>query len=205
MAGSIVTVFKWSIFRVESIVLIALWALNPLGSQASFRGIYLRNAIGSFETPATFYDPDVYKQMSLAYSTRDASNGLGARELFLSALYDHGSSIQYVDPTSELTKQVMMSMGGEDTAIAAATRDLWGNVRIPSLEYHRDYNPQDPHRWLQVPWTGTLTNYSSLVGNRIDFNGIRGNFSGNASFHMPSSYQSYKVSVWIIVLCCNEY
>ena len=46
MAGSILAIFTWSLFQFSSLVLIILWAFNPLGSQASFRGIYLADTVG---------------------------------------------------------------------------------------------------------------------------------------------------------------
>lgn len=72
-----------------------------------------------------------------------ADKRLKARAFFSSAIYDYVASIQYVDPTKMAVKEVVTALSGESSAAVAAAMDTWSNVRIPSVEYHLDYNPQD--------------------------------------------------------------
>ena len=192
MAGSIITIFRWSIWKVSSAALIVLWAFNPLGFQASFRGGSLRPNTGSSHAPVTFYNPNLTSQIWLTQADMPGNTRLLTRAVFSSAIYDYVASIQYVDPTQSAMINVVAVLGGGGSAAVAAAMDTWGNARIPSLEYHPDYNRLDPNRWLNTSWTTHVMNYSSLVGIRVD--GIDRSLA-NTSFQMQSSYGTYKVRV----------
>jgi len=192
MASSVITIFRWSIFRISSVTLIVLWAFNPLGSQASFRGAYLRDDTGTSQGQITYYNASLSIQLSLSsYGGASTRSKPVIRALYSSTLYDYVSSTQYVDPTNSVTKGVVTVLGGQGSAAVQAAMDTWSNVRIPSLEYHPEYSSVDPHRWLETPWSQRLMNYSSLVGDRVD--GVNRSFIGNTTFTSSSSYQSYKV------------
>jgi len=192
MASSVTTIFRWSIFRISSVALIVLWAFNPLGSQASFRGAYLRPATGTSQGHITYYNAHLSIQLSLSQRAMSSESSKPAiRALYSSTLFDHMSSIQYVDPTNNVTKGVVTMLGGQGSAAVQAAMDPWSNVRIPSLEYHPEYKSVDPHRWLETPWSQRVLNYSSLVGDRVD--GVNRSFTGNTTFTSSSSYQSYQV------------
>jgi hypothetical protein len=188
MAGSFITIFRWSIYSMSSLVLIALWAFNPLGSQASFRGAFLRPGVGTSQGHISYYNANLTTQQFLyKYATRTKANAF-----YASSLYDYVASTQYVNPSSNLTQGVIAVLGGEKSAGVQAATETWGNFRIPSLEYHSDFNANNSHSWLSTPWNDEIMNYSSLVGDHVD--GIDRNFLGNTSFQTSSSYQSLTVS-----------
>lgn len=135
MAGSIVAAFRWSIFRISSVALIILWAFNPLGSQASFRGLHLVSSFGNskkhvkYANPAWANDPGV----SLSFGTSTS------RQLYLSTLNDPMAMLQYVPPSDSFWQANIHSLGGESFAAVRSAMDPWGKVRIPTLEYLPSY------------------------------------------------------------------
>jgi hypothetical protein len=166
----------------------ALWAFNPLGSQASFRGAYLRPGTGTSQGQITSYNANLTTQLFLYRYVKRTT----ASAFYASSLYDYVASTQYVNPFSNLTQGVLAVLGGENAAAVQAATDTWGNFRIPSLEHHSDFNATNSHAWLSTPWNDRVMNYSSLVGDRVD--GLDRNFLGNTSFQTSSSYQSFTVS-----------
>ncbi|KAF2819257.1 hypothetical protein CC86DRAFT_388070 [Ophiobolus disseminans] len=205
MAGTVITIFRWSIFRVSSAALILLWAFNPLGSQASFRGAFLRPEIGTTLGSITYNNADLVTQVALSSyggTWKDPRATPAIRALYSSALYDYVSTTQHVDPTSEATQSMYTVLGGEGTTAVQAAMDIWSNVRIPNLEYHSNYSSVDPHRWLETPWNQRVMNYSSLVGDRMD--GVSRSLTGNTTFVSSSSYQSYKCAPWFTLNTSNK-
>jgi hypothetical protein len=193
MAGSVITIFRWKIFRISSAALILLWAFNPLGSQASFRGVQLRQEIGTSEGHITYYNPSIQVQEALTPFTHLRHRSKPTiLALYSSTLYDYIASLQYVDLTDRRAKDVIDMLGGERTSAIQAAMDNWGNVRIPSLEYHPAYNLDDPYNWLETTWNEKMINFSSLVGDRVD--GVDRAFTGNTTFQSSSSYQNFEVS-----------
>jgi hypothetical protein len=200
MASSVITIFRWSIFRVSSLALILLWAFNPLGSQASFRGVYLRSNTGTSQGDITYYNANLSVQLYLTpFGSASSRSKPAIRALYSSTLYDYVSSIQYVDPNNDTAKGVVTMLGGESSAGIQAATDTWGNVRIPNLEYLSDYDPSKPQQWLETPWDQKVLNYSSLLGDRIV--GVDRNFVGNSTFTISSSYQHYNVSMMLPSSC----
>jgi hypothetical protein len=183
MAGTVITIFRWSIFRISSIALLLLWSFNPLGSQATFRGIRLQPGFDTFRGHISYYDPTFADRLKLVPA---------APGLYSAALYDYVASTQYVDPMNVNRADVISMLGGESSAGIQAAMDAWGNIRIPEIEHMSSYNPQDPHKWLKVPWHQRISNYSSLLGDRV--HGVNRSITGNTTFMIPSSYQSHDVS-----------
>ena len=106
-----------------------------------------------------------------------------------------------MDPTNASTQAVIAVLGGESSAAVQAAIDPWGNVRIPSLQYHSDYDVNNPQKWLQTPWNERMMSYSSLVGNPVS--GINRSLSGNTSFQISSNFQTFDVSSLIHSLLAN--
>ncbi|KAF2122095.1 hypothetical protein BDV96DRAFT_640160 [Lophiotrema nucula] len=194
-AGSVITIFRWSILRMSSVVLILLWAFNPLGSQASFRGIYLQPKSGSSQGHITFYNANLSTQLFLTtFSAGSTRMKPTIRALYSSTLYDFASSTQYVNPTNSTAKDIVSVLGGESSAGIQVASDNWGNVRIPNLRYLSNYDSKDPHKWVTTPWDKTVLNYSSLLGDRVE--GVSRTFVGNTTFTIMSSYQQFSCSPW---------
>jgi hypothetical protein len=89
-------------------------------------------------------------------------------------------------------------MGGEKTVATQAAMDTWGNVRIPALQYQSEYNPDNPHQWVETPWDQKILNYSSLLGDRVD--GVDRRSVGNTTFTIMSSSQHHSVGDRILAL-----
>ncbi|KAH7073753.1 hypothetical protein BKA63DRAFT_554084 [Paraphoma chrysanthemicola] len=199
MASSVITIFRWSIFELSSVALVLLWAFNPLGSQASFRSAYLQTGTGIAQGNITAYAPSLDTQLELStFSTANTRSPL-IRALYSATLYDYVSNTQYVDPTNNVTQGIITLLGGPNSAAVQAATDAWGNVRIPNLEYHSEYDNSKPMQWLQTPWETKVLNYSSLLGEPVT--GIDRNFTGNTSFTISSSYQSFKCTPWLYLNC----
>jgi hypothetical protein len=192
MAGSIISIFTWSIFQLSSVTLVLLWAFNPLGSQASFRGIYLRGTVGSSIGNITYYNFNVTNQLLLStYSFRPSTDKPTVLALYSAAFYDTIISTQYANSTDAKFQDILLRLGGNQSAGIQSATDSWGNLRIPHLEYHPAYNSADPHRWVDTPWTESVQNYTSLIGDEIQ--GVDRGFTGNTTFNITSSYQSFNV------------
>ena len=112
--------------------------------------------------------------------------------LYSSTLYDPISSTQYVDPANSTVEALVSRQGGNALAGIQAATDTWGNVRIPSLIYHADYDRNNPHKWIETPWDQRILNYSCLIGDRLD--GLDRTITGNTSFTITSSLQQLNVS-----------
>ncbi|KAF2653263.1 hypothetical protein K491DRAFT_680660 [Lophiostoma macrostomum CBS 122681] len=195
MGGTIITAFRWSMLNISSAALIALWTFNPLGSQASFRGIHLTPRAGSSLGNISTYDAKFSTQLLLSkYAGASTHMEPTIRALYSSTLYDLVSSIQYVEPTNSTTKDIVANLGGDNSAGIQAATDTWGNVRIPSLIYSNEYNPTNPHEWIHMPWDKKVLNYSSLLGDRVE--GVDRAFTGNTTFTITSSFQQFNCSPW---------
>ncbi|KAJ4314096.1 hypothetical protein N0V94_006610 [Neodidymelliopsis sp. IMI 364377] len=150
-------------------LLIVLWAFNPLGSQASFRGIYLTDSIGHGTGALSYYNHNFTTQMGLSAFALSGSRALPTiRALYSAALYDVASKAQYVSSENATYKAAITSLGGPQAAGLQMGTDSWGNLRIPNLEYLNNYDSTHPYDWVSVPWKEQPQNYSSLVGDHID-------------------------------------
>jgi hypothetical protein len=194
MASSIITIYKWSIFRLSSACFLVLRAFNPLGSQASFRGIVLQPAVEHAQGRVSYRNPDLGRQTGsnnvFAYDMFRAAPYF--RALYFTTLYDYTTSTQYVDPTSDVASATVSLLGGERSAAIAAAMDPWDNVRIPSLRHLPAYNINQSQQWTESPWDTKVLNYSSLLGDRIK--GLNRSMIGNTSFVTLSAYQQFAVS-----------
>ncbi|RYN65030.1 hypothetical protein AA0117_g12232 [Alternaria alternata] len=203
LAGSVITVFKWSILRISSIALLVLWAFNPLGSQSSFRGIYLRDREGSRPGNIAYYNHNISQQVQLNSMFNTATRIMPRiRALYSSALYDIASATQYVDKTNATYQDIIITLGGESSAGIQAATDPWGNVRMPSLHALSGFDANEPHRWVNVPWQDSVHNYSSLVGEHVA--GLGRNFTGNTKFNTTASYLTFSCSPWLNINGMDE-
>lgn len=193
MASSVITIFKWSIFKLSSTVLVFLWAFNPLGSQASFRGIHLTDSVGYSTGTVTYYNHNLTDQLGMTiFSTSTNRARPAVRALYSAALYDIVSSTQNVNKSSSAYKELSTRLGGPQSAAVQAAMDSWGNVRIPNINYLPEYDKDDPYKWISIPWMEAGQDYTSLIGDRVE--GVARNFTGNSTFNITSSFQSFRVS-----------
>ncbi|KAF2823692.1 hypothetical protein CC86DRAFT_408718 [Ophiobolus disseminans] len=200
MAGSIITIFRWSLLRTASVVFIFLWAFNPLGSQASFRLAYLHSAAGFRQGVITFVNPDVTKApRQIMFDTTLGTNRAQptVQALYATAIYDIMSRTQNVDNTTTEYASLISALGGQEAAGAQAAMDIWGNLRIPNLEYLGNYDSKHAHEWHVVPWKESIQTYTSLIGDM--FSGVERGSNGITTFNLSSSYQSFNCSPWNFV------
>jgi hypothetical protein len=148
MASSVIIIFRWSIFRYSSIALLILWAFNPLGSQASFRGVTLQSNTGTSQGQNRYFSTNV---TNLVYPFIDLGSSM-TRALYSSMLFDYTASTQYVDPTDTVRDDTITILGGEGSAAIQAAMDIRGNVQIPNLKYLPEYDSNSPYQWLKTSW-----------------------------------------------------
>lgn len=193
MAGSLISIATWWIFKPASVALLLLWAFNPLGSQASFRAVYLQDVNDHGTGSITFYDPRLSLQMNLTgWTSHMGRTKPTLRAQYEALLYDVIASTQYADPNNFTYNDTIAKLGGPQVAGIQSAMDIWGNIRIPHLEYLANYDPSGPIDWVSVPWTEAVQNYSSLAGDR--FEGVDRAITSNTTFNITSSYQTFDVS-----------
>jgi hypothetical protein len=192
MAGSIITIFRWSLLRFTSLTIVFLWAFNPLGSQASFRAASLQDMVQSKSGTITYFKPDLLQQIGMNMLSINISK-TDITAAYTSAIYDTISRTQHVDNTSDRYIELIETLGGKEAAGIWAATDPWGNVRVPNLEYLDGYDTMTPNQWLEVPWNKSVQNYASLIGDTF-FQGIERAVYQNTTFNITSSYQSFNVS-----------
>lgn len=202
MAGSLITIFRWSLLRTASVAFVLLWAFNPLGSQASFRLAYLHTSVGFEHGIITTVDPNIDKlPRNIMFDTRLGTNRFRptVQALYASAVYDVISRIQNVDNTTSEYLDLISILGGQKSAGVQAAMDIWGNLRIPNIDYLPGYDAKHPEEWLEVPWRTSVQNYASLIGDV--FEGVRRGRNGLTAFNLTSSYQSLDVSGYALDHC----
>jgi hypothetical protein len=134
--GTVETQFFLRSCSVTGVLLFALWALSPVGGQASLRLLSVRPS-ASAGTRSVWY---VAKEQ--AYNSVFSS---------LSSWTTGSNNVQALFQASLIAPDAVMD-GPEDT---------WGNVRVPYLE-KLDGTAADNEGWIPVPATNVT--YSSLLG-----------------------------------------
>lgn len=141
-------------FDFFGVSLIMLWALSPLGGQASLRLLDIGVRSNFTNSTIKYLDSDsssMFEQGGVAYS----EVGFLSNALYLSALL--------TPPAGQ-----------------AASVDTWGNVKIPTIENLEQTSSADDHGWLTV--SSENISYSSLVGLPIAGVPKTGNSSFNVEF-----------------------
>lgn len=159
ISGAFLTQIRLRAFNTCALLIIVLWSLSPLGSQASYRVIRTQTAHNRTDTPIT----------SL---TAFPSSYL---------LDDEGSSWSS-ESYSYITLPWLASVAS-GRVLNSRNQDLWGNVRMPSIEYLT--NRTDDYDTINITDTSNLT-YFSLIGTPITTLPS----AGNTSFTMSASYMN---------------
>jgi hypothetical protein len=146
--------------------LLFLWALSPLGGQASLR-LMSRD----------------FAEDSLPTKLRYMTTGPGATMWGLSSTYvDSG---KFSDASALYTAALLAPLSTK-----LGPEDPWGNVKIPSLESLSHLTP-DPNRWIEVPSSFSQPeSYSSLVGLPV----VGLPQSGTSKFTIEATYISVNCS-----------
>ncbi|EQB45532.1 hypothetical protein CGLO_15583 [Colletotrichum gloeosporioides Cg-14] len=199
MANTILSVYTLSIFNLWTVSLVLVWAFNPLGSQASFRSLYLQPQSATATATLGYRN---YSVETLGVGALMGASGWSwispaSKIAYSSVLASTTSQTQYCNGTcgSNFT-DVIARMGGTRAAAEQVAMDPWGNPRIPSLKHAPGYDAARPEEWLTVPWRESVQEYSSLIGNR--YHGLRPEFVGNVTFTIEASYMEvYDCAEWL--------
>ena len=111
------SLFRLRIISLLGVVLIIIWALSPVGGQASFRQL----RIGAVKTT----EPNLYKYF---VSTTD-----------LSRYYDSGRAGLWAMVNTLFLAAIMGPPKAKNSPL-----DLWGNVKIPGVEFYEGNRDQSP-------------------------------------------------------------
>lgn len=130
--------FQLRAISLCGIVLVLIWALSPIGGQASIRQI----AIGVKSTTQT-----------------------ASFDYFVHHGYANG--FQSIGTSRTSLWQIVNTIftGGIIGALASKSSpvDTWGNVKVPRIEYHESRTEPDSEGWFKTA-NGSLDSYSSLIG-----------------------------------------
>lgn len=132
--NAIATQVQLRAFDLAGLLIVFLWMLSPIGSQAALRVVYSASTLRETTESVKFIDPQTSYYMGAAGSSNLFNNN--GRPLFASAML-HASSAQ-----------------------GRAAQDLWGNLRVPMIEALDGSAGQD---WISIS-NSSSTLYSSLVG-----------------------------------------
>ncbi|KAF4905625.1 hypothetical protein CGCF415_v008222 [Colletotrichum fructicola] len=188
MANTVLSAYALSMINIRTACLLFVWAFNPLGSQSSFRILYLQNQVTNLEEYVSYKN---YTLKTIEHSPLDDEStwlyyGPKVEALYSSVLTSVTSGTQHCDSTCAGYDNLIKRLGGTQAAAVQMTIDPWGNPRVPSLKHVAGYNASNPEKWLAVPWNQSVQNYSSLIGNHPY--GIGSDLVGNVSFIINASY-----------------
>lgn len=173
--------------------LILLWAFNPLGSQATLRASRLSHRYESQIGQVKYWNHNLSTQLDETFWQSEWELFKPQlRGLYSTALYDIVSGTQYMNRSDPTFENIVLMLGGQQTAGIQAAMDQWGNIRIPNLTYLPDYDPSNPERWINTPWMESIQEYASLIGDK--FEGLNRTSIGNTTFNITSSFQKFSVS-----------
>ncbi|KAH0430250.1 hypothetical protein CcaCcLH18_07923 [Colletotrichum camelliae] len=200
MANTLLSVYTLSIFNLWTVSLCLVWAFNPLGSQASFRSLYLQPQSAAATATIGYRN---YSVETLGVGALMGASGWSwiapaSKIAYSSVLASTTSQTQYCNGTcgGDDFADLVARLGGTRAAAEQVAMDPWGNPRVPSLKHAPGYDASRPEEWLSVPWRESVQDYSSLIGNR--YHGLRPEFVGNVTFTIEASYMEvYDCTEWL--------
>ncbi|KAI8964326.1 hypothetical protein F5Y11DRAFT_102623 [Daldinia sp. FL1419] len=146
-------------FDVHSLCLLIIWALSPLGGQASFRII-------------TYRDIPIPQNLTLDFL--DFSNASSPVAL---------SSVDIVNLLDVIDSSFVSSLVSS-ASISQSPMDPWGNIKIPFIENLPGYDSANEDEWIPYSGYTETTPYSSLIG--VPVSNIPK--TGNTEFTVEASY-----------------
>ncbi|RFU28900.1 hypothetical protein B7463_g7423, partial [Scytalidium lignicola] len=139
---------QWNMRRLSltASLLGLVWALSPIGGQASLRVVYITNATSIIPKELRYMDTGplghMFTDQGVIASSELEANASGL-PLSMSATYFAGL------------------MQGVDTKISP--RDAWGNPKIPNIQL-LDTSLANSSGWIEFPNTTTVESWNSLLG-----------------------------------------
>jgi hypothetical protein len=194
VASTIKSIYVLRAFGLYTLILIPLWAFNPLGSQASFRSVYLREIFSEGTRPYSFQNSSIdyeIDQSALGSASGWQSSMPMVRSLYGAALFAPDAGAQYSNGSSDGVTDLINRLGGIKIATAQMATDVWNNVRIPEIRTLPDYDPNNVNQWIDVPRDTMVINYTSIIGLPVRQSNQRA-FAGNMTFTTNSSYHDFQ-------------
>ncbi|KAK1704817.1 hypothetical protein BDP67DRAFT_548887 [Colletotrichum lupini] len=155
--------------NILSPLLIALWAMSPLGGQAALRIIDV--------VPSQASEPYAFENLE-----------------FMSVFPHSGAQSSAGFSTMPSIQGAFISALSFPEDIKTRPRDAFGNVKIPMLEYYPPTAAADAYGWYDVSLDGADTTWSAIMGIPI---ATQGGFSQghNYSFTFETAYMNADCSV----------
>jgi hypothetical protein len=161
LTSTIVSLLQLRMVTFLGLFLATIWALSPVGGQASFRQVTTGNKTYDHTTSFDYMVPDGILDVVNAGSDNIKWWGV-IDNLFIAAL---------VGPAT--TK--------------ASPRDLWGNVRIPHIETFEEAVSADSDGWFKVQMDqNTNTSFASLLG--VPMTGLNDKDAVRMSMNLQTLY-----------------
>ncbi|KAF4625752.1 hypothetical protein G7Y89_g12413 [Cudoniella acicularis] len=192
-------------FELSTIVLLILWAFNPIGGQSALRAISVEGIFNETPTQIQYLNSDlrsIILSNGFQGASYFASSAPQLRTLYGASLFSPDAGTQYSNGSSAGFDDLISRLGGADTASKSTTMDLWGNIRIPMMHLLPKYNEQLPQSWVDVP-SDEIVPYESIIG--VPIRGIPSNGIGNITFNITSSYHVLECSNWTILQSDSEW
>jgi hypothetical protein len=130
-------------FTVVGVHLLLLWSLSPLGGQGSLRILSTRSASKTHAGESLIYMPTgamLDNMTSSVFAQSDAATGLAATNSLYNA--------NLLAPDS----------------IKRSSQDVWGNLKVPSLDSVSSVEASGADGWTNVPSISSPDDYISLAG-----------------------------------------
>ena len=166
--GTVITAVTVRGAAFLTIVLLLLWALSPLGGQASFRSFDFQG--NETETAVVF----PYLSMNNSDQIIGASS----------------DRITFVSRVNALFSAVVVGSRNSTDA----PMDIWGNVKIPYVDAVAKTRQSDADGWVELDADGVDTmEYSSLIGVPIGMNAAT---NSSARIQFETSYWTLRCPVF---------
>ncbi|KAM0170890.1 hypothetical protein ACHAPF_008633 [Botrytis cinerea] len=135
LASTVISQLKLRIFSFVGIPLIVIWALSPIGGQASFGQLTISKKM-LLDSTQSYYMISTGSMPFLQF-------------------------LPIISWFSIVNAIFMSSVMGPPTTKSSPS-DIWGNVKIPYIERYENGATPDSKGWFSVNYTNSI--YSSLVG-----------------------------------------
>lgn len=140
LASAIITPFRLRLFHFAPVALLIVWALSPLGSQASLRILSIRERQPN--STSTLDYMDINSRYQLTDSEGDVRTS--------------------VMPVNVIFSTALLFSG----TLGNHYQDVWGNIRVPVIEDIESFlGPRyNSAGWISVPTGSISTIWASLIG-----------------------------------------
>ena len=195
MGGAVQSPWTFRSVSIPTILIILLWSLSPLGSQATSHCAFIQQNYLTNGSTITHCQTDIRALMGSVFAGTDS---------FTPSLQSTDAWLQYANTSDNSSAansfvDLISQLGGHHNSGLLSAADIWGNVRIPKLESLPEYTIDEPEKWLEVPWADMVVNYTSLIG--IPFSALDLSMV-SSDIQMRTAYFDLSVSQNLITTIC---